>query len=130
MQQSLIIKKYCKEISELLPIHSSREKRFLLDIKNSVIEYGEHNTKFTKEDLLKNIGEPKDLVSKYLLDIDGDTLRKRMNQTRYIRNTSLFIVVVVLLTSLFKIGLDYRSFKEAQDSYINREVITIEEGGE
>lgn len=74
--QNKIIKNYKREIRYLFPIFTKNEKRFFIDICNTITDYTTDNEDFTLESLTQNIGEPKDIVSRYLLDMDGEILRK------------------------------------------------------
>lgn len=55
--------------------------------------------------------------------MDGEILRKSLSRTKYVRFTFGVIILVAIVTSVFKIGTDYLAFLEATDAYINREII-------
>lgn len=128
--QNKIIKNYKREIRHLLPVFTKNEKRFFSDICNTVTDYTTDHEDFTLESLIQHIGEPKDIVSRYLLDMDGETLRKSLSRAKYIRFTLGIIVFIVIVTGAFKMGTDYLSFVEGRDAYIHRETIEIIEHGE
>lgn len=128
--QNKIVKNYKREIRYLFPIFTKKEKRFFIDICNTITDYTTDNEDFTLESLIQNIGEPKDIVSRYLLDMDGETLRKSLSRTKYIRFTLGIIVLILIITGAFKMGTDYLSFLEGREAYIHRETIEIIEHGE
>lgn len=125
--QKKILKQYKREIRILFPTYTHREKRFFADISNTIDEYAIDHSEFTKKELLRDIGEPKDIVSRYILDIDADILRKSLSQTRSVRIASAIVVLIALIAGSFKIGTDYLSFIEARDAYIHREETIIRE---
>ncbi len=125
--QKKIIKDYKREIKKLLPIFTKNEKHFLNDISVSIEDYAASNEYFSREALIENIGEPKDIVARYLTDMNADSLRKVLSRTKYIRIATIFIISIAIFAGAFKIATDYRTYKEAQDSYIHREIIETKE---
>lgn len=125
--QKKIIKNYKREIRKLLPIFTKNERHFLNDISVSIKDYATSDDFFSKDSLIENIGEPKDIVARYLTDMNADSLRKVLSRTRYIRIATVFIISIAIFTGAFKITTDYMTYKEAQDSYIHREIIETKE---
>ncbi len=121
--QNKIIKNYKREIRYLFPVFTKNEKRFFNDICGTITDYTTECEDFTLDSLIQEIGEPKDIVSRYLLDMDGEILRKSLSRTKYVRFTFGVIILAAIVTSVFKIGTDYLAFLEATDAYINREII-------
>ncbi len=125
--QKKIIKNYKREIRKLLPIFTKNEKHFLNDISVSIEDYATSDESFSKDSLIENIGEPKDIVARYLTDMNADSLRKVLSRTRYIRIATIFIIFIAIFTGTFKITTDYMNYKEAQEAYIHREIIETTE---
>ncbi len=125
--QKKIIKNYKHEIRSLLPIFTKNELHFLNDISVSIKDYTTSDENFSKDSLIENIGEPKDIVARYLTDMNADSLRKVLSRTRYIRIATVFIISIAIFTGAFKITTDYMAYKEAQDAYIHREIIETTE---
>ena len=121
--QNKIIKNYKREIRHLFPVFTKNEKRFFNDICNTITDYTTECEDFTLDSLIQEIGEPKDIVSRYLLDMDGEILRKSLSRTKYVRFAFGFIILVAIIMGSFKIGTDYLSFLEGHEAYINREII-------
>lgn len=121
--QNKIIKKYKREIRQLFPIFTQNEKRFFNDICSTVSDYTESHTDFTLESLIDEIGEPKDIVSRYLLDMDGEILRKSLFRTKFVRFALGIIILLTVTIGLFKIRADYLTFIEGRKSYIHQELI-------
>ena len=125
-----IIKKYKREIRHILPIFTKNEKRFFNDICNTVSDYTESHADFTLESLIEEIGEPKDIVSRYLLNMDGEILRKSLFHTKFIRFTLGILILLIVTIGGFKIRADYLTFIEGRKSYIHQETIEIIDYGE
>lgn len=123
--QKKYIKKYKREVRRLLPIFTKNEKRFFNDICMLIENYAEENPDFTLDSLLQEIGEPKDVVYRYLLDMDASLLRKSLSHASYIRIAVVCVIVTVLSAGFFKMGTDYLSYIEGRDAYINRETIEV-----
>lgn len=121
--QNKIIKNYKREIRHLFPVFTKNEKRFFNDICGTITDYTTECEDFTLDSLIQEIGEPKDIVSRYLLDMDGEILRKSLSRTKYVRFTFGVIILVAIITGSFKIGTDYLSFLEGREAYIDREII-------
>ena len=121
--QNKIIKNYKREIRYLFPIFTKNEKRFFIDICNTITDYTTDNEDFTLESLTQNIGEPKDIVSRYLLDMDGEILRKSLFRTKFVRFALGIIILLTVTIGLFKIRADYLTFIEGRKSYIHQELI-------
>ena len=121
--QNKIIKKYKREIRQFFPIFTKNEKRFFNDICSTVSDYAESHKDFTLESLIDEIGEPKDIVSRYLLDMDGEILRKSLFRTKFVRFALGIIILLTVTIGLFKIRADYLTFIEGRKSYIHQELI-------
>lgn len=128
-EQKTIVKTYKKEIRRLFPIYGKNEKRFFEDIENVIDDYTADNESFSRETLIRDIGEPKDLISRYLLEMDADVLRKNLSRSRCIKNTAIAGLIAILFACAFKIAADYRSFIEGRDSYIHSFTVEITDYG-
>lgn len=121
--QNKIIKNYKREIRRLFPVFTKNEKRFFNDICNTITDYTTECEDFTLDSLIQEIGEPKDIVSRYLLDMDGEALRKSLSRTKLIRFVLGLLIVLSLTMGILKIRADYLTFLEGRKSYIHQETI-------
>lgn len=121
--QNKIIKNYKREIRHLFPVFTKNEKRFFNDICNTITDYTTEYEDFTLDSLIQEIGEPKDIVSRYLLDMDGEALRKSLSRTKFIRFAFGLLIVLSLSMGILKIRADYLTFLEGRKSYIHQEII-------
>ena len=126
-EQSKAIKIYLKELRRCFPVFNTPEKKFYNSIKILVEEYSASHSDFTKESLIKDIGEPKEIVARYLLEIDTDILYKSISFSKYIRTIATIAFIAILITIVIKIHFDYRTFRATENAYISREIYELEE---
>jgi len=124
--QTTIIKKYLKEIRHLLPVRGCSVKRYISDVRQAIEDYSDTVEELSFDMLVKEFGEPKSLVSNFILEQDASTLRKSMRFTNYIRYVACSIIVGVVLTVCYNYYTLYQSYIEGKKSYIAREVTVIE----
>ena len=121
--QHKIIKNYKRELRHLFPVFTENEKRFFNDICNTITNYTTECEDFSLDSLIQEIGEPKDIVSRYLLAMDGEALRKSLSRTKFIRLALGLLIVLSLTMGILKIRADYLTFLEGRKSYIHQEII-------
>lgn len=121
------IKRYLKEIKNLLPVYGRKEKAFVMMIKTSILEtYGTEST--VGYDMICNeFGSPKEIVISYFAEVDDDELYKRVRFSKMIKIAAIFIVLIVAATAVFKSILLYDSYKKSVDAIITQEVTVIEQ---
>lgn len=128
--QNKIIKNYKREIRHLFPVFTKNEKRFFNDICNTITDYTTECEDFSLDSLIQEIGEPKDIVSRYLLAMDGEALRKSLSRTKFIHLALGLLIALSLTMGILKIRADYLTFLEGRKSYIHQETIEIIDHGE
>ena len=121
------IKRYLKEIKNLLPVYGRKEKAFVMMIKTSILEtYGTEST-VGYDMICSEFGSPKEIVISYFAEVDDDELYKRVRFSKMIKIAAIFIVLIVAATAVFKSILLYDSYKKSVDAIITQEVTVIEE---
>ena len=121
------IKRYLKEIKNLLPVYGRKEKSFVMMIKTSILEtYGTEST-VGYDMICSEFGSPKEIVISYFAEVDDDELYKRVRFSKMIKIAAIFIVLIVAATAVFKSILLYDSYKKSVDAIITQEVTVIEE---
>lgn len=128
--QHKIIQNYKRELRHLFPVFTANEKRFFNDICNTITDYTTECEGFTLESLIQEIGEPKDIVSRYLLDMDGEALRKSLSRTKFIRFALGIFIALSITMGILKIRTDYLALLEVRKAYIHQETIEIIDHGE
>lgn len=121
------IKRYLKEIRNLLPVYGRKEKAFVMMIKTSILEtYGTEST-VGYDMICSEFGSPKEIVISYFAEVDDDELYKRVRFSKLIKIAAIFIVLIVAATAVFKSILLYDSYKKSVDAIITQEVTVIEQ---
>ena len=105
-----IIYSYIKEIKHYLPLYKSKEKNFVNDLQNAIMDFSNETKEFTYNELLNHFGEPKDF-----------------RYSHHIKLISIFSISAVIVSLVIVIMLQYLSYYHAHTSYISREITIIEE---
>lgn len=117
---------YFKAIKSLFPVYGKDEKNFLDQLKANMLSHVESNPDCDYVQLMSLFGEPNAIVAQYLSDADSQYLIKRIKSAKYIRRGIVAAVVIALIAASAVIGLEYKSYLELQDAYVDREVTVIE----
>jgi hypothetical protein len=126
-EQSKVITTYLKELRRCFPVFNAPQKKFYDSIKILVEEYSTLDPDFTKTSLIANIGEPKEIVARYLLDVDTDILYKSISFSKRVRTITAIALITILTAMAIKIHFDYQNFRAAEKAYIDREIHELEE---
>lgn len=127
MHKQKIIKKYLHEIHKQFSICPAKEKTFLHTLENEIKTFAEQTDNLDYRNLVEHFGEPSDLVKDYISEETPDILKKRLSFTRHIHMIVIIIIFFALVCTAIFIGIRYKIYQETQNSYIHREIITIEE---
>ena len=121
------IKRYLKEIKNLLPVYGKKEKAFVMMIKTSILEtYGTEST-VGYDMICSEFGSPKEIVISYFAEVDDDELYKRVRFSRVVKIAAVCIVAIVAAAAVFESILLYDSYKKSVDAIITQEVTVIEQ---
>lgn len=121
-----LIKRYYKEVKLLLPVHGKHEKRFLSDLKLSLVEFAADFPGITYSQLCKEFGEPREVIINYYANIDADYLRKQLRRVHLIRIGVICVVCLIAIVCIIETVLIYLSYLDAQEAIITKEVTVIE----
>lgn len=122
-----IVNQYIKEIRMYLPIYQKKEKRFLTDLKSSLLDFSTTTGQSDINTLINAFGEPRELALNYIREQDAENLRSAIAKNIYIKRAIIIIILITLGFSLTRSVMYYTTCKRAADAYIHREIITIEE---
>ncbi len=122
-----IIHSYMKEIKRCLPICREREKKYMNDLQNALMDFSNETQGFTYHELLERFGSPKDLAANYLLETDAQRLSREIRYSHRIKLMSACAAGIVITSLAIIIMLQYFFYYNARTSYISREVTIIEE---
>ena len=90
------LKHYFREIRGLFSFYNKEERKFMKDFKAAVSEFIEQNPTYTIADIKDQFGEPIDVVHDYIITLDPESLRKKLNL-----NTILTVLAVIIILILF-----------------------------
>jgi hypothetical protein len=121
------LKHYFKEIKSLFPAYGKREKQFLADLTSDVNEYIASNPEDGYAGLISAFGEPKTIVSQYIAGVDSEYLAKQIRTARIVKICVAIIAAAVIIAMALIVLFNYLDSLKAQESYIGREIIQIEE---
>lgn len=130
MKNNKIIHRYLREIRIFFPVYRQPEKRYMHDLQRSIEEYAETSENLSFESLVQEFGEPKDLISNYILEQDASALHKAIKTSRYIKVTALTAIVAFIIIVGTRGYYEQKHFQEAKDAYIHREITVINESTE
>ena len=120
------LKQYLKKVRLLLPIYGKDERKFIKDLKDSIIEFIEQNMGCTWEDIIDHFEEPQEVVYNYTSSLDQSQLCKRISLRKTINKAIVMITVAILVVLSIKTYFYYDLYKEAQSQIATHETIIIE----
>lgn len=121
------IKRYLKEIKNLLPVYGKKEKAFVMMIKTSILETYVTESTVGYDMICSEFGKPKDIVINYFAEVDDEELYKRIRFSSIVKTAAVCIVAIVVAVAVFKSALIYDSYKKSVDAIITQEVTVIEQ---
>ncbi len=122
------INAYMRELKSLLPLHSKTERQLLHDISQTINEVlNENDSTISREDLVLIVGEPKEIVARYLSEVDVSHLSYSLNIARKVKFLIIGLVIAILVVAISRWGFYYNLYKEVQETIICNEETLIEE---
>ena len=97
-------KKYIKQISYILPLHTKKERLFLSELKDSVMRFTKETEDCSFALITERFGKPLDVVHDYLSSLDKIELQQALYKSRLIKGCILAALIVALII-LFAIWL-------------------------
>ena len=122
-------KKYIKQISRILPLHTKKERLFLSELKDSVMRFTEETEDCSFDLITERFGKPLDVVHDYLSSLDKIELQQALSKSRLIKGCILVALLVALII-LFAIWLyTEMEFRHQWDHNVVLEEIIVEQSG-
>ena len=122
-------KKYIKQISRILPLHTKKERLFLSELKDSVMRFTEETQDCSFDLITERFGKPLDVVHDYLSSMGKVELQKALSKSRLIKGCILAALIVALII-LFAIWLyTEMEFRRQWDHNVVLEEIIVEQSG-
>lgn len=109
-----ISKEYCKNAKDFFPIYTSREKKYLQDLRVNIDDFCEDNHITTLNDLYMAYGNPADVAHAYFSSCDSIYIIKKMKFNKIIKRflASIVIAIFILISSLcLRFYFEYKVFE-------------------
>ena len=121
------IEKYIKNVKTIMPIHSKREKEYLLKLNMYLQEFIDENPDYLYSNIVEQFGEPKDIVVEYINTVDENHLIKSMKTRTLIYRFVIFLSLIGLVLATWFAVLWYQLYQEDKNSIIYEIETTITE---
>ena len=122
-------KKYIKQISRILPLHTKKERLFLSELKDSVMRFTEETEECSFDLITERFGKPLDIVHDYLSSLGKIELQQALYKSRLVKGCILAALIVALII-LFAIWLyTEMEFRHQWEHNIVLEEIIVDPGG-
>ena len=126
MNKNAIAQRYMKEIQNLLPGFHLKKKKLFIDLQNEIFSYVQQTESITYEQLVKQFGQPSELVANYLSTETPETLQHKFQFAHAMR----VVICMSIIVALICLGLYFTRWaqikQEAHESNVSREVMKLE----
>lgn len=112
--------KYICELKRLLTGIGKDGKKYYLKLKNDIIE---NYSDLKYEELLNRFGDPSEIADAFFSEIDQEVIQRKIKIKKVIIVISAMIVLLLLLFLFFY----YTAINNAENSFIHKEEVIIEE---
>lgn len=122
-------KKYIKQISRILPLHTKKERLFLSELKDSVMRFTEETEECSFDLITERFGKPLDVVHDYLSSLDKIELQQALSKSRLIKGcilVALLVALIILFAIWLYLELEYRRM---WDNNVVLKEIVVDPGG-
>lgn len=121
------LKHYFKQIKTLFPVYSKNEKRFFENFQEDINDYIELKQNVSIVDIKNHFGQPTDIISNYLSELDNEILYKRLSTAKAVKGIIILAIILLISFFVFLGTLAYSDYQAAQHEQIEKEVVVIEE---
>lgn len=128
MKKNKNIINYFKNIKTLLPIKGNSEKKYLNGFKQNLSEFSDEYPEASYQDIIREFGEPKDVVVSYLNNCEENYLIKKLRLRSIVSRVLIVLTIIALCLALWYSYLFYIGYHESKEQRIdNCESIITEE---
>lgn len=103
---------YYKNVKKLMPLYGKREKEFLKSLEERL----EVLKDCGYDNIVEELGEPKDMISTYYQNIDNDDLLKKVSIRKFIKVSIVILLIVVSVFCCYKAYIFQKEYDEIQNS--------------
>lgn len=121
---------FVHDIQLMIPISDGSSKRFLRDMRSSINEYVAAHEGCTRDDVIQEFGDPKDIALDYIDSLDSDELVRKLSHVRLLRRLVAIVAATAVVALSIYTAFLYRGYTEFENSLLNHENTIVEETGE
>lgn len=121
------ITKYLKDCKKVFPFIGDKEKEFLKRFQDSVESHLVENENLTYEDLVKQMGLPKDVMISYIQDCDNEYIINKMNTKKVLKRVSIIVCTLLIIGLSIISVLELITIQKVQEQKIITEEVIIEQ---
>ncbi|MCI9092907.1 MAG: hypothetical protein HFF36_03830 [Coprobacillus sp.] len=116
------IKRYLKEVKIIIPLNSKEKQEFILMLENRIKE-----AKLTTyQQVVDELGNPNELASSFIDDIDTNTLIKSIKKTNIIRRAAIAVILIVLSCTLVVTSYRLYNLNKLYDEVRQQQPVEVE----
>lgn len=104
---SVLIKKYMRNVKGLFPIMRKNERLYLKKMKQNVDDYCEYTSVSSMEELYGEFGKPQDIVYNYYSMIDTESLFSYIRLRRLLKYLLVSMCVILFAFTIYVCALLY-----------------------
>lgn len=116
------IKRYLKEVKIIIPLNSKEKQEFILMLENRIKE----SKLITYQQVVDELGNPNELASSFIDDIDTNTLIKSIKKTNIIRRATIAIILIVLSCTLVVTSYRLYNLNKLYDEVRQQQPVEVE----
>ncbi|WP_270640999.1 DUF6120 family protein [Longibaculum muris] len=119
--------KYLKKCRKIFPFVGKREREFLDKFKDSVATVSNDKDNIDYQELVQQLGEPKEIMLSYIQDCDNDYIVNKMNLRRMTRNYYILISLILIIVLSMICYFEYQTIQESKKQNIITEEVILEQ---
>ena len=116
------IKRYLKEVKIIIPLNSKEKQEFILMLENRIKE----SKLITYQQVVDELGNPNELASSFIDDIDTNTLIKSFKKTNIIRRATIAVILIVLSCTLVVTSYRLYNLNKLYDEVRQQQPVEVE----
>lgn len=116
------IKRYLKEVKIIIPLNSKEKQEFILMLENRIKE----SKLITYQQVVDELGNPNELASSFIDDIDTNTLIKSIKKTNIIRRATIAVILIVLSCTLVVTSYRLYNLNKLYDEVRQQQPVEVE----
>ena len=124
------VRKYLRQVRFCLPLHTRVERKYLQELRETIIEYQHEHNDISMPDIVKHFGTPKDVAIDYLTIMDEEKLYRLVSIRRILRIVLTAALILILSCFiLFNVYLHHMYLLDKEAMAVSEETIIVEGDG-